>query len=229
MSSQWFNSKPANADQVPVVTSILRDFSAEALGELRTWLEQNPPSISVQNIIGYNTNTVRIYKKAASVLDVKNTTTETPVIDEQIPGGEMGTTGIVRFSVYADYLNFTGSNRTITVKIKFGGTTIYQDATTTGSIATRAAIRLTGEIANTGATNMQFMSGEWFRSNTTAPTTGIGSISNSGGAAEVSPFATNGSVAIDTSIAQPLQVTVTHPVADANLSFRRQFYMVEFL
>lgn len=54
MSSQWLNSKPPNSDQTPIVTSILRDFSAEALGELRTWLEQNPPAVTIQSIVGFS-------------------------------------------------------------------------------------------------------------------------------------------------------------------------------
>lgn len=38
-------------DLVPKITSIF-DFNAEALGELKLWLEQNPPSIPLQQIIG---------------------------------------------------------------------------------------------------------------------------------------------------------------------------------
>lgn len=49
---------PANAGAMPVVNSIF-DFSAEALGQLRTWLEQNPPSVSIENIIGFSQFTVQ--------------------------------------------------------------------------------------------------------------------------------------------------------------------------
>lgn len=37
----------------PKITSIF-DCSAEFLGQLRLWIEQNPPSISVKNILGFN-------------------------------------------------------------------------------------------------------------------------------------------------------------------------------
>lgn len=51
---------PPNAGQIPVVTSILKDFSAEALGELRTWLEQNPPAVTIQSIIGFSQFTAQV-------------------------------------------------------------------------------------------------------------------------------------------------------------------------
>jgi hypothetical protein len=37
----------------PVITSILRDFSAEALNELRQWLEVNPPAIPIYQLPGF--------------------------------------------------------------------------------------------------------------------------------------------------------------------------------
>lgn len=37
----------------PAVMSIF-DFSAEALGELKTWLEQNPPLLPVTQVIGFS-------------------------------------------------------------------------------------------------------------------------------------------------------------------------------
>lgn len=43
----------------PVVMSIF-DFSAEALGELKTWLEQNPPFVPVTQIIGFSQFTAQI-------------------------------------------------------------------------------------------------------------------------------------------------------------------------
>lgn len=69
MSSHWFGqhgAQPANADQVPVVRSILKDFSAEALGELRTWLEQNPPAVTISSIIGFDQFTANVATDVAT-------------------------------------------------------------------------------------------------------------------------------------------------------------------
>lgn len=48
----FVDAHAANAGQIPVVRSIF-DFSAEALGELKTWLEQNPPSLAITSILGF--------------------------------------------------------------------------------------------------------------------------------------------------------------------------------
>lgn len=79
MSSQWYGqhgAQPANAGQIPVVTSLLKDFSAEALGELRTWLEQNPPAVTIQSIVGFTQFVVRA---APSIQTAEGTTSATYV------------------------------------------------------------------------------------------------------------------------------------------------------
>lgn len=212
MSSQWFNSKPANADQVPVVTSILRDFSAEALGELRTWLEQNPPAITVQSIIGYQTNTVRIYKKATGTLAVNNTVAETAVVDETIPGGSQGTLGIIRLTLLGDWVNTGPLQASFAWKVKFGGTTFVTEFIGTGvTAATVYPFKLVVEIANLNATDSNR---SW------AERWGV----------EVAPSLQESTAnTIDTSIAQSLQVTITQSVAQAGATFTRRHYMIEFL
>lgn len=62
-----------DAGQIPVITSILKDFSAEALGELRTWLEQNPPAVTISSIIGFEQFTVQVGTYVAT----QETTTST--------------------------------------------------------------------------------------------------------------------------------------------------------
>jgi hypothetical protein len=51
---------------VPKIHSIF-DFTAEALGQLRLWLEMNPPSIPVDQVLGFNVarSAVRVYSNAA--------------------------------------------------------------------------------------------------------------------------------------------------------------------
>jgi hypothetical protein len=73
VSSQWLGAHPPNAGQIPVVTSILKDFSAEALGELRTWLEQNPPAVTISSIIGFDQFTANVATDVAT----NETTTST--------------------------------------------------------------------------------------------------------------------------------------------------------
>ena len=57
MTSSMGKSPVANEQLKPLVKNIF-DFSAEALGQIRTWLEQNPPAIPVTQIIGFKTQKV---------------------------------------------------------------------------------------------------------------------------------------------------------------------------
>jgi hypothetical protein len=45
--------------QKPVVTSLMKDFTAEALEQLRFWLEINPPAIPITQIVGFVGYTVQ--------------------------------------------------------------------------------------------------------------------------------------------------------------------------
>lgn len=230
MSSQWLGqhgAKPPNAGEIPVVTSILKDFSAEALGELRTWLEQNPPAISVKSIIGYNTNTVRIYKKATAAVTVASSTAETPVLTETIPAGTMGTTGMVRVSMENGYLNSTGSNQVFTIRVKFGGTSFMGHAVTSNTNANQYPANLEFTIANLGATNSNFMRGVWYPPNVGGGSPG--SVAGLLGTGSTFPFTSTGAQTIDTTVDQDIVVTVQHGASSASLSFTRQHYMVEFL
>lgn len=60
----------------PVVNSIF-DFSAEALAELRLWLEQNPPAIGISNILGFSQFTAQ----TAAVTAAGDTTVSTTYVD----------------------------------------------------------------------------------------------------------------------------------------------------
>src|SRR4051812_30299502 len=123
-------SEPPNSG-LPKIKSTF-DFTSEALEELAVWLEQRGLTIPVTQLIGYNTNTVRVYKKATGTLAVTNTTTETPVVDETIPGGSMNTLGIVRLTLLGDWVNTGPSLCNFTWKVKFGGTTFESELTGTG-------------------------------------------------------------------------------------------------
>jgi hypothetical protein len=57
-------------DEHPKITSIQRDFSGEALEQLRFWLEQNPPSIPITQIQGF----VGFQFQAAPTLAVQEAT-----------------------------------------------------------------------------------------------------------------------------------------------------------
>lgn len=77
MSSHWLQAHPPNDTQIPAVSSLLKDFSAEALGQLRTWLEQNPPAVPITSILGFSQFTANVATDVAT----QETTTSTTYTD----------------------------------------------------------------------------------------------------------------------------------------------------
>ena len=81
MSRQIENTLGAIAQQAnetarPLVNNIF-GVSAEFLGELKTWLEQNPPAIPVTQIVGFNQFTV----KSATNINTAETTASVSYVD----------------------------------------------------------------------------------------------------------------------------------------------------
>lgn len=163
-------------------------------------------------------------------VDVTNTTIETDLISQSIGAGVMGTDKLLRATIIGDLLNNSGT-RTLTLRIKFGGTTIYAAGLTTPSIADadRKGFIFDILIGNKGAANVQFGS---FRlmmddmgADDPAPTTGVGIWHNA--AFTGNPVATNGNIAVDTALAQTLAVTAQWDFATATVSLRKKYALIE--
>ena len=96
----------ANEAVLPVVKNIF-DVSAEFLGQLKTWLEQNPPSIPITQIIGFTqkTQSVRAAKSALQTLTTGAYAVLTwDVTDFDLPSGgqHSNTTNNSRLTVVVD-------------------------------------------------------------------------------------------------------------------------------
>lgn len=175
-------------------------------------------NIPAGQIIGLRSNTVTVYKKASGVLDVANSAAETDVINEEIPAGVLGTTGMIRVTLVGDYLNNTGAAKNLTVKLYLGGTTC-QTVGAGGITATAARYPASYQfvIANQGAANSQVVTAD--QPDFASPA------SPDPGEVQHLPA----TVAVDTSQQQTLRVSVTHNAASANLIYTRRYYMIEFL
>lgn len=216
MAADFTRAEQANQTAVPVIKNIF-GVSADFLGELKTWLEMNPPAIPISQIVGFQQNSVVIYKKAVGELDVANTVTETDIVNEVIPAGKLGTTGAMRLTVLCDYKNDTGANKNLTVKFYMGS--LVDTITITGVTATATKYPFSLEFlyANQNATNSQILSTFYpFPSLTTT---------NDVTLLQRLPVTS----AVDTTVSNTMRVTVTHSAASASLVFRRFYYMIEFL
>lgn len=68
--------------------------------------------------------TISSFRKSTSTVTITNTTTETTLMTEAIAGGVLGTTGIVEGKLYIDTLGVTLTSTIITLRFKYGATTL---------------------------------------------------------------------------------------------------------
>jgi hypothetical protein len=149
--------------------------------------------------------------------EVVNSAAETTVYTKAIPGGTLGIDRALRLTLIGDYFNNSGDVRDLAVKGKYGATTFFSiSANTVAGSATRKTVRLQLELFAKGATNSQVGVGTYLLDAGTA----------TAGAVTVAEFRHLGTVnghnaiAIDSTAAQDLVVTVQHSTNHASLSFR---------
>lgn len=116
-------------------------------------------------------------------------------------------------------LNNSGSAATLTLAIKFGGTTLFKGVT--GSIAASAtahAVDLELILGSANSTAAQVVAGEVNISGATAPTNGFGSLSTLATNTTGANSSIYGTSTIDTTAAQTFVITGKFSAANANLS-----------
>lgn len=176
------------------------------------------------------TQFVGVIDRQVTQNDVVNTLTETSFYSFSVPANVLDTQKMLRLTIYGDYLNNSGAGRTLTVRVKFGGTTYYNDVSgTLAASASRHPFRWEILVGNRNATNVQSIGGYLSMGVAGGATTGIGDMgtfaTNTTGLE--TPFYNDG--AIDTTVAQTLEVTVKHSTNHASLSIRRQMAILEIM
>lgn len=172
---------------------------------------------------------VKRYGNAGNPLqDVVNTAALTSILSQVIPAGLMGTKGRLRISVIGDWKNQSGGAAGTRLQVLFGGTTMMDGSNNLGtSVANRAPWSLRFELGNLGVANAQFIEGRaTFDDPSQAQlTTGMGTFTS----APTSGYEIGGSSAVDTALAQTLEIKLAPTAANANLSFRIFSWLVEVL
>jgi len=170
----------------------------------------------------------RVLARLVAEQDIVNTTTETDLLATSIPGGTLGSTRAIRVTIKADYLNNSGSNRTFTLRLKYGATTMYASITPSISAnATRRVARIEFTIFAKNATNSQGISGNCRVGDASSGSiTGLGDLS---GASVIANEIMGVNAAEDSTVTKTLSCTIQHSAAVSTLSFRRLYVSVELL
>ena len=161
-------------------------------------------------------------------LDVVNTLAETDFLSYTVPANTLGTTHGLRVRITADYLNNSAATRTLTIKIKYGSTTLWEDTTKAlGTTASRYPLFIEFVLFPKNATNSQGVAGLIMLGTAAGATTGIGDVATD----EISALApiVGANASEDSTTALDLKVTVTHSTNNSNLSVRKLYSIIEGL
>jgi hypothetical protein len=174
------------------------------LGGVPTWI----PNVPARQIAGVDLNT---------------SITETSIWTPAIAGNALRTDRMAIAILCGDVLHNNVAGDTVTLRIKFGGTTFYAVATSFNAVA--SALRqpwvIIVFVMNLGATNSQMIFGliGTHDANEAAPTTGIGNI-NLSSSRGTNPVGAAALGAIDTTVSQNLDITAQWSASSVNNSFR---------
>lgn len=170
---------------------------------------------------------VTVLHRNLSTVEVTNSSAEGTLYTFTIPGGTLGPNRVVELQLGGTYLNNSGATKTLTLRYKYGATTLYQDVTAT--IAASASLRAFWcelLLGNTGVTNSQKLSARFHIAAAGAVTTGVGDI---GAVSSVLFGPMYGTSAVDSTLNQALTVTVQHSVANANTTISAQVAVLKLL
>lgn len=162
----------------------------------------------------------------SSTLTTFTGTAANTVVSYSVPGGTLGTTGIIRLNVGGIWNNAAGANRTITMSITYGGTTMWSSTSSNLSSGSTIAWKLEFYLMANNSATAQTLSGHVALSSVTAPTTGTGTLANT----TAIPFNSNpigGTSAINSGIAQNLNFVCT--MSGATTTLTKYFHTIELL
>lgn len=169
---------------------------------------------------------ITMQDKVVGTVDVVNTTTETAIYSYAVPGGTIGTGNILRLTLNGTFRNFSGSNRSYTLRTKYGATTLHADVSTVfGSLDVRHSIIIELWLYNVnGNTSSQRIFGRHRVVGGTA-TTGDGDLALT----TTLEWGLGGTAAEDSTASNTLSLTIEHPAASSDLSFSREAVTLEKL
>ncbi len=164
---------------------------------------------------GWTTGVLFASGSTTAVID--NSAAETSIFSGTIPAGTLGTSGAVRVVLTGQVLNDSGSGQGFTLRVKYGGTTMYADAsnaTIFGNSATRRAWRMEFTLFSDGTTSSQRVEGLIGPVGAAAAvTTGYGDLAASV-ALPAAPV--GGTAAADSTADQTFDVTIQLTAASAS-------------
>jgi hypothetical protein len=171
-------------------------------------------------------NTTTLSKNTTSVTVVSNAA-EADLLNYSITGNTIGTNGILHLLVSGYYLNNSGGDETPQLRLKLGGTTLWQDSFgTITSASVRVPFRVELYIKNNNSASQQRINGHASLGHPTAATVGFSELDDDEVNAD-GPIQAESS--IDTTTNKTIQFTVDHEDSHASISFVADIIFLELI
>lgn len=207
---------------------------------LPTYTTGNRPASPVAGMLGFNSTINRLEAYMTNVWAssggtlVKSTTQSTitstgggTIMRYTLPGGTLGTDGILRIRAGGYWQNSSGSTRTITLAISYGGTTLWQDVSATIPAGITDGWEMNLSLVANNSANAQAISGFISIGDTTgAPTTGL--TGNLGSDEMVANAVLYGTSAVNSANNNNIVLSVV-AISGTGTTFLTQYYYVELL
>lgn len=198
----------ANILTLPAVTDTLVGTSASQVLSGKTYAS---PNITGSLTGSFSSTVIPVnLARSSTFTTVQNTTTETSIFSTTVPGGTLTPGRSVRLVLTAVYMNNSGANRQLIVRVKYGSTTVYtRTITAIPSTVNRRPLLIECELMGNIITN-QYASTRSTLGSSNSP-------SGTGDVAFDTAFAGNGQPLEDASLDRTLSVTIQHDLASANV------------
>lgn len=161
------------------------------------------------------TNLPYVLDRSTSLGTVVNTTVDTAIYSLAVAGNTLGTTKMLRLTLLATYLQNSGGAADLIASIKYGATTLGTALATNSAAGTApAALRIEAYLMNIGTTNVQ-RGGFTFLGRHQPINQANVVVSGYGVAAE------------DSTASKTFAISIAHGTASADLSFIKNFAILE--
>ena len=168
----------------------------------------------------------RVLGRDMSTVTINNSAATTSIYSVTIPARELGTNRIARTIIAGEYRHTAGASQTITIRVGYSTTTLYQDASQGASVSAQSRpVFLQFDLGNRGATNAQVLGGYMSVGAGGGTTTGEGNFGTT--ALLITPI--RGLSAIDSTSAATFEVFVTLSAASTLVSFNKWYGYTELI
>ena len=156
---------------------------------------------------------------------INNTTTLTLIYSVVLAAASMGKDRAVRVRIVGDYTNTSGVGQGFTLRIRLGGTNLYLDASGSAVMANSLIVRgsvLEFFLTNRDIDSAQIGGGRFIIGAAVSASTGIGGFDAIQLVNRIGAEILSDPIAIDTSLAQTLDVSFQHANADPLITYRKR-------